>query len=294
MDKEKTNLAGLPKIRPMKNIISFMSANYIAQEVGWDMKGGWGEGHKALQAYYQPEETFGERFEAMLAKVKGLGFTAIDLYSAQIGAQWASDAQIATAKQLLAKHGMSVPALAGGAGGSMEAVEATCRLAHELGATLLSGNSPLLESDPEGLHSLLTQYGLLLAYENHPEKSAAEHLDKVRDRDPERFGLAVDTGWYATQGVDSVEAIRENAARVRHVHLKDVRERGATDTPYYFKNIGHETCALGDGIVDIPAVLKVLEEIGYEGPLSIEHEPEEYDPSEECRVSLERVKQWMG
>jgi sugar phosphate isomerase/epimerase len=241
-----------------------------------------------------PEETFEERFEEFLLKVKGLGFNAVDLYTAQIGAGWASEAQITTAKNLLEKHQISVPSLAGGCGKTVEAVEASCRFAQKVGAGLLSGGTPLLTDDPEGLQSILIKYEMAFALENHPEKSAAEHMDKIKHLDPQRFGLAIDTGWYATQGVDSVAAIRENADRLLHVHLKDVLPKAEEESPYYFKNIGHETCALGDGIVNIPAVLKALRKIGFEGPISIEHEPEEYDPSEECRVSLERVHEWWG
>ena len=71
--------------------------------------------------------------------------------------------------------------------------------------------------------------------------------------------------------------------RIREENRKDIRAAG-----------GHETCALGDGVVDVPGVLRALKEIGYEGCITIEHEPLDHDPAEEIRVSLERVRAWWA
>ena len=51
---------------------------------------------------------------------------------------------------------------------------------------------------------------------------------------------------------------------------------------------------LGDGIVDIKGVLSVLKEINYQGAFTIEHEPHDYDPTEEVKESLKRVKAWWA
>jgi sugar phosphate isomerase/epimerase len=68
-----------------------------------------------------------------------------------------------------------------------------------------------------------------------------------------------------------------------HMHLKDITEIG-----------GHETCALGDGVVDIRGILKALKEIGYTGAVTIEHEPYDHDPTEACAQSLKRVQAWWA
>jgi L-ribulose-5-phosphate 3-epimerase len=82
-------------------------------------------------------------------------------------------------------------------------------------------------------------------------------------------GAAIDTGHFATQGYDAVEAVRELRDYLVDVHLKDVRAAGA-----------HDTCTLGDGIVDIRGVLALLGEFGYERPITIEHEPYDHDPTD--------------
>jgi L-ribulose-5-phosphate 3-epimerase len=279
----------------MKNIISFMSANLIAQHVGWDMKGGWGQGHQAMEAHYRAEETFAERFEAMLVQVKSLGFAAIDLYSGHLGPSWATDKHITASKSLLEQHGFTVVSLAGGFGNTLGELERCCELARAVGAKLLSGSAGITRSDPRGAEKMLSKHGMVLAFENHPnQKSAADHLAMAGDLDPAVAMLAVDTGWFSTLGVNPAEAIRANASRVVHVHLKDVLPAGKTETPYPMKNMGHETCLLGEGIADIPGCLKALQDIGYTGPISIEHEPEDFNPLKECRISLQRLQKWMA
>ena len=62
-------------------------------------------------------------------------------------------------------------------------------------------------------------------YENHPEKSPQEVLALIGDAD-DVLGAAIDTGWWATQGYDPVQAIRDLRERLFHVHLKDVEAAG--------------------------------------------------------------------
>jgi sugar phosphate isomerase/epimerase len=38
----------------------------------------------------------------------------------------------------------------------------------------------------------------------------------------------------------------------------------------------------------------VLQEIGYSGPITVEHEPEYYDPTREIAESLRMLKGWLG
>jgi len=87
----------------------------------------------------------------------------------------------------------------------------------------------------------------------------------------------------ATQGYDPVRAIEELGAHVAHVHLKDVLHEGEP----------HETCAWGDGLVDVEACVAALRRLGYAGALTVEHEPEDHDPSEACRAMRQRLEGWL-
>ena len=93
----------------------------------------------------------------------------------------------------------------------------------------------------------------------------------------------VDTGWYGTQGYDAAQAIEKLGDNVFIVHLKDVLEPD-----------GHETCRFGRGCVPIEACVRVLKDRGYSGYYGVEHEPEEYDPTEDCKANLKMLQEWLA
>ena len=93
------------------NTISFMSANFVARQVGYHMTEGWGQGDKATNDYFRPLETFAERFEAMLTEVQKMGFTVIDIWLAHLHPTWATPNHLQIARDLLVKHGLTVSSL---------------------------------------------------------------------------------------------------------------------------------------------------------------------------------------
>jgi sugar phosphate isomerase/epimerase len=246
------------------------------------MTEGWGQGDRATNAAFQPLETFTVRFEQLLLDVRALGFRAIDLWTAHLNWSWATDAHIATARDLLAREGLPVASLAGGFGATRQEFAAACRLAEALQAPALGGSTPLLFSEREFVIDTLKKHGVRLAIENHPEKTPGEMLAKIGDGGDGTIGTAVDTGWYGTHGYDAARAIEELGEHVFHVHLKDVLAPGA-----------HDTCRYGQGCVPIEACVQVLKASGYAGYYSVEHEPEHFDPSEDCRASLLMLRHWL-
>jgi L-ribulose-5-phosphate 3-epimerase len=59
-------------------------------------------------------------------------------------------------------------------------------------------------------------------------------------------------------------------------------------------DMGHETCRYGAGIVNIKGCVDVLKEIGYQGPISIEHEPEDFDPRPDVAASKKMLDEWLA
>src|SRR5919206_1382712 len=205
------------------NPISFITANYVARELGYNMTGGWGEGDHATNEYFSPIETFAGRFDELLHDIRAMGFEAIDLWNAHLNWAWATDAHIATARELLAKHNLPVLSLAGGFGATRQEIEAACKLATALGAHILAGSTPLLAKDRATAVAILKQHGVKLAIENHPgEKTPADVLRQIGDGGDGTLGTAVDTGWWGTQGYDAARAIEELGEHILCVHLKDV------------------------------------------------------------------------
>lgn len=264
------------------NVISFMGANLVAQQLGWSMAGGWSQGDSAANDYYSPITTFPDRFEAFVALVIESGFASLDVWTGQLNWRWATPAHIDAARTILDRRGVTVSSYAGFFGGTAAELQSACNVAAGLGTRILGGNTSLIKSNRAGLVAILQSTGRVLAIENHPESSPREILDKIGTDAPGLIGTAVDTGWWATQGFDAAKAIRDLGPHVLHVHLKDIRATGA-----------HETCALGDGIVPIADCVKALSDMGYVGPISIEHEPEHYDPTEEVMLGRQRLIGWL-
>ena len=266
----------------MPTTISFMSANYVAREVGYRMTGGWGQGDKATNEAFRPLGTFAGRFEELLRDVRDLGFEAVDLWTSHLSPPWATDAHIEMARDLLEQHRLTVPSLAGWFGSSREAFTATCELATALGVPVLGGSTSVLEKDRAFVVETLERYGLKLGLENHPEKMPEELLEKIGDGGGGRIGATVDTGWFGTQGFDAAQALERLSGHLFHVHLKDVRAVGS-----------HDTCRYGEGVVSVEACVRALQRIGYGGAISVEHEPELFDPSEDCRANRLLLKGWL-
>jgi sugar phosphate isomerase/epimerase len=264
------------------NTISYMTANFVARQVGYHMTEGWMQGDGATQAHFKPIETFAPRFEEYVQEVQRCGYSAIDLWLAILHPDWATEAHINAANAVLSRYQMPVVSLAGWFGGTPAEFEANCKLAKAFNCTILGGNTGLLQSDRPALIGLLKQYELKLGFENHPEKTPEEALAKIGTDSGGVIGTALDTGWYGTNGYDAADAIYALRDHLVHVHLKDVKEPG-----------GHETCRFGAGCVPVQRCVEVLKQIGYSGPISVEHEPEHFDPAEDMIANLAYLKEWL-
>lgn len=265
------------------NTISFMSANYVARQMNYRVTEGWMQGENATIAYFEPIATYAERFETLLQEIQSLGFTAIDIWLAHLGPTWATPAHIAIANELLKKYNFTPISLAGWFGATPEEVEKSCVLAKELGVSILGGVTSLLDTDRTTLISLLKQYDLKLALENHPEKTPAELLARLGDDGDGTLGLALDTGWFGTQGYDAADGLEQLQDRLFHVHLKDVLAVGE-----------HDTCRYGAGVVPVERCVRVLQNIGYQGAIAVEHEPDSFNPNEDVKANFAMLTQWLA
>jgi hypothetical protein len=53
---------------------------------------------------------------------------------------------------------------------------------------------------------------------------------------------------------------------------------------------GHVTCRFGKGVVPIQKCVETLQRLGYTGAISVEHEPEHFDPTEDCKATLRLLR----
>jgi len=273
--------------------ISFMTANYVARLLGYQMTEGWMQGDEATNRYFKPVETFERRFREIIYDIFELGFQAVDLWTAHLNPAWANAEHITAARRVLSEFEIEVASLAGYFGSSAEEVRASCRLANAIGTRILGGSSGLLTTDRVQLVELLKEYNVVLGVENHPEKTPSELVEKIGDGAGGTIGVTVDTGWFASQGYDAARAIMELDGHIVHMHLKDILEPAKDRIPgTTLKSLGHETCAFGSGVVPLEACVHILQSQEYTGALSIEHEPEEFDPTPDIANSLVTLKSW--
>ena len=250
--------------------LSFMSANLVAAELGYGAAGEWGPFEQATSEAFAPLERFPARFDALLTTIADAGYDAFDLWTAHLDWRWATSEHLAIAREAIAARGLRLVSLAGNFGATAHELASACQVANALGVDLLGGMGRVVLDDRPGAESVLREHGVRLGYENHPETTPAQVLELLGDA-ADVLGATVDTGWWATHGYDPAQAIAELRERLFHVHLKDVERPGE-----------HVTCPHGTGCVDIDRCLEVLVASGYEGALSVEHEPYDRDPIADC------------
>lgn len=185
-------------------------------------------------------------------------------------------------------------------------MEATARAAKKLGIKIVTGflGSPIWsywyaypQTTPamvqqgfdtikqlwDPIFDVFDECGVKLAFEVHPAEIAFDYyttkkLLETFDYRP-ALGLNFDPSHLEWQGVDPVVFLKDFAERIYHVHLKDVKMSldgragilgshlgfGDTRRAWNFVSLGH-------GNVDFDGIIRELNQMGYEGPLSVEWE----------------------
>lgn len=108
--------------------------------------------------------------------------------------------------------------------------------------------------------------------------SAARAIEAVKGH--KRFGFNFDPSHLGYQGVDYVQFIRQFPDRIFHTHMKDVYWSSRPTRAGVFGghlNFGHpdrywDFRSLGRGCINFEAIIRALNEINYQGPLSVEWE----------------------
>lgn len=128
---------------------------------------------------------------------------------------------------------------------------------------------------------LVKTYGIRLAYHHHMGayvESPADIDMLMRLTDPAKVGLLFDTGHaYFGGAANPIEVLRKHVKRVVHVHCKDVRAdviaKARNDGWSFLSGVLAGTFTVpGDGALDYPSMLELLEANGYEGWLVVEAE----------------------
>ncbi|MGN6871762.1 MAG: TIM barrel protein [Solirubrobacteraceae bacterium] len=114
-------------------------------------------------------------------------------------------------------------------------------------------------------------------FHHHTATYIEAHWEIERLLELTDVGICLDTGHLLLGRGEPITAIRDWAARINQVHLKDARlsrleEIVAQAAPVEEIWRRQAFCALGDGDIDIVGVLDALDEIGYSGWLVVEQD----------------------
>lgn len=142
---------------------------------------------------------------------------------------------------------------------------------------------------------LLSEHGIRLAFHHHVGTIVETQHDIARllEHTGDAVGLTFDSGHAAFGGTDPATLLRDCAARVAHVHFKDVRPAviGATraqDRSFLNAVLEGAFTVPGDGVIDFPALVALLKQAGYEGWIVVEAEQ---DPAKAHPLTYARMAQ---
>jgi len=124
----------------------------------------------------------------------------------------------------------------------------------------------------EYVEGKVKQYDIKLAIHNHgpgdklyPSAESAYNLIKKMDK---RMGLCIDIGHTKRIDRNPEQDVKDFFDRVLDIHIKDVTAAAAEG----------KTCIIGRGVIDFPAFMKNVVDMGYKGTLALEYEAEADDP----------------
>jgi len=143
--------------------------------------------------------------------------------------------------------------------------------------------------------------GVRFALEVHPTEIAYDFVTTERALDAigrrPGFGINFDPSHFEHQFLNSAGFVEQFADRIYHVHIKDSRRQldgrrsilgGHLD--FGVPGRGWDFVSPGHGDVDFEALLRALNRIGYDGPLSIEWEDSGMDREWGARDALAFVR----
>ena len=146
------------------------------------------------------------------------------------------------------------------------------------------------------------QEGIRFALEAHPGEIAYDIVTgqkslEALDHHP-AYGFNFDPSHFIHQLFDPIEFINQFSDRIFHVHVKDVKVRlnGRSSILGSHLNFGDnrrgwDFVSPGHGDLDIDEMIRALNRIGYDGPLSVEWEDNGMNREHGAREAVDWVRQ---
>lgn len=156
----------------------------------------------------------------------------------------------------------------------------------------------------EGLGKLAAEKGMKIVYHHHMGTGVQtfEEIDKLMEMtDPKLVYLLFDTGHLTFSDVDPEAVLRKYIGRIKHVHLKDIRQETlakvkSEDMSFLNAVKSGVFTVPGDGMINYDPLFKILDENNYEGWFIVEAEqdPAEANPLEYAIKARNFIKEKTG
>jgi sugar phosphate isomerase/epimerase len=133
------------------------------------------------------------------------------------------------------------------------------------------------------LTKLCDEYDINVALHNHGKRirwGTSETLNEAFAVASPRIGLCLDTAWCIDAGENPVEWLELFGNRLYGVHLKD----------FAYDNGGRRDVIVGRGGLDLPAFMRRLEQLGFDGYMSVEYEGDVDDPLPSAIECVNEIK----
>jgi inosose dehydratase len=159
----------------------------------------------------------------------------------------------------------------------------------------------------EGLNVLgriARENGMFMAYHYHMGtmvQTAAETDRLMAMTDPEAVFLLMDSGHAYYAGDDPVALTKKYAPRIKHVHLKDIRQdvldRVHAEKMNFLDSVKAGAFTVpGDGCIDFDPIFAELARSGYAGWMVVEAEqdPDRANPLEYAQIARKYIREHAG
>jgi inosose dehydratase len=263
---------------------------------------GCGDGDSGYAGFRLAFQTYGLRHFPVgeaLAMVRDLGISQIELWNLhnQMSAPGVRDKSIApyhahpgdwgALQPLMQQNG--IQAIAYGAQNfnlDFSENRAILEWAQRAGVEAISAHI-----DPRAfdyLDGLVEETGVKIGIHNHGpgwhHPDIPTIADALKDHHP-NLGLYADTQHFFRSAVDPVEAVETFIDRLHGIHLKDVKHGLPLDHDSH-----DQQEVLGEGQIDIAAILRILKQHDYRGLLVLEYEAVPENPIPSMKQSLQNLR----
>lgn len=232
-----------------------------------------------------------ELIDEIRAKAEAVG---IDISNYAIGANFATDDEEAyeEAIQQVMKHVDVAHAL----GVKLMRHDVASRPMDQLGIDYFERDLPKLVDACRRIADYAAQFGITTSLENHGYYIQASDrvLRVVHEVNRPNFKTTLDIGNFMCADEDSVSAVKKNIGYASMVHLKDFYLRPSYRDPGegWFRTASGNYlrgAIVGQGDIDMPEVIRVIKQSGYNGYISIEFEGME-DCQKGSKIAMDNAR----